>query len=232
MVAATGTGFFEHLEDDPSARGRGVPRGDGSRRHHAGGGAEPRPRLGRHPAGVRRRWRHRRRAPDAHPAPTRARAAVVRPTRGGRRGAARPAVGGRRLLRCRCRAAATATCCSRSCTTGATPMPSACSAACATPCLRTPAAIVVENVLPDRPRDEFVVASDLLMLVLGPGRERTRAQFDALFAEAGLTLARHVVLPDRLQRVRARPGRLTAFRRPTRQRRAGARRARSAACAR
>ena len=56
-------------------------------------------------------------------------------------------------------------------------------------------AIVVENVLPDRPRDEFVVASDLLMLVLGPGRERTRAQFDALFAEAGLTLARHVVLP-------------------------------------
>ncbi len=37
-------------------------------------------------------------------------------------------------------------------------------------------AIVVENVLPDRPCDEFVVASDLLMLVLGPGRERTRAR--------------------------------------------------------
>ena len=72
-------------------------------------------------------------------------------------------------------------------------------------------AIVVENVLPDRPRDEFVVASDLLMLVLGPGRERTRAQFDALFAEAGLTLARHVGAAHRLQRVRAGPGRLTAF---------------------
>lgn len=56
-------------------------------------------------------------------------------------------------------------------------------------------AVVVENVLPDRPRDEFAVASDLLMLVLGPGRERTRTQFDALFAAAGLTLARHVVLP-------------------------------------
>ncbi len=56
-------------------------------------------------------------------------------------------------------------------------------------------AVVVENVLPDRPRDEFVVASDLLMLVLGPGRERTRAEFEALFAAAGLTLARHVVLP-------------------------------------
>jgi O-methyltransferase domain len=56
-------------------------------------------------------------------------------------------------------------------------------------------AVVVENVLPDRPRDEFAVASDLLMLVLGPGRERTRAEFDALFAAAGFTLARHVVLP-------------------------------------
>ena len=56
-------------------------------------------------------------------------------------------------------------------------------------------AVVVENVLPDRPRDEFVVASDLLMLVLGPGRERTRAEFERLFAAAGLTLARHVVLP-------------------------------------
>jgi hypothetical protein len=55
--------------------------------------------------------------------------------------------------------------------------------------------VVVENILPDRPRDEFAVASDLLMLVLGPGRERTRAQFDAVFAESGLALARHTVLP-------------------------------------
>jgi hypothetical protein len=57
------------------------------------------------------------------------------------------------------------------------------------------AAVVVENVLPERPRDEFVVASDLLMLVLGPGRERTRAQFESLFAAAGLARSRHVVLP-------------------------------------
>ncbi len=57
------------------------------------------------------------------------------------------------------------------------------------------AAVVVENVLPERPRDEFVVASDLLMLVLGPGRERTRAQFERVFSEAGLALDDHVVLP-------------------------------------
>ena len=55
--------------------------------------------------------------------------------------------------------------------------------------------VVVENVLPDTPRDEFVVASDLLMLVLGPGTERTAAQFDALFTRSGLAVREHTILP-------------------------------------
>jgi hypothetical protein len=49
-------------------------------------------------------------------------------------------------------------------------------------------AFVVESELSDEPRDEFVQASDLLMLVLGPGRERTATQFDELFAAADLHL--------------------------------------------
>ena len=72
------------------------------------------------------------------------------------------------------------------------------------------AAIVVENVLPDRPRDEFVVASDLLMLVLGPGRERTREQFGALFAESWPRARAPHGAADGVQRVRARPPDLTA----------------------
>ena len=59
----------------------------------------------------------------------------------------------------------------------------------------TARAVVVEGVLPDRPRDEFVQASDLLMLVLATGRERTGAEFDALFRHAGLRLERAVPLP-------------------------------------
>lgn len=55
-------------------------------------------------------------------------------------------------------------------------------------------AFVVEGVLSDRPRDEFVQASDLLMCALASGRERTADQFDALFAESGLTLLRTVPL--------------------------------------
>ena len=48
--------------------------------------------------------------------------------------------------------------------------------------------VVVESVLSDTPTDEFAAASDLLMLVLASGRERTRAQFEELFSTAGLTL--------------------------------------------
>jgi hypothetical protein len=58
----------------------------------------------------------------------------------------------------------------------------------------TSRAIVVEGVLADRPRDEFVQASDLLMCALASGRERTAGQFDALFGDAGLTRLRTVPL--------------------------------------
>ncbi|HUG85260.1 MAG TPA: methyltransferase [Euzebya sp.] len=54
--------------------------------------------------------------------------------------------------------------------------------------------IVVESVLPDTPRDEFVVASDLLMLALASGRERTNAQFHALFKASGLSVSRCTLL--------------------------------------
>lgn len=49
-------------------------------------------------------------------------------------------------------------------------------------------AVVVENVMPERPRGDFVEASDLLMLVLAAGQERTEAGFRALFARSGLTV--------------------------------------------
>jgi trans-aconitate methyltransferase len=49
-------------------------------------------------------------------------------------------------------------------------------------------ALVVETTLPERGHDAFAAASDLLMLTLADGRERTAAQHQALFAEAGLNL--------------------------------------------
>jgi hypothetical protein len=48
-------------------------------------------------------------------------------------------------------------------------------------------AVVVEGVLSERPKDEFAAASDMLMLVLADGRERTESEFLRLFADAGLT---------------------------------------------
>lgn len=56
-------------------------------------------------------------------------------------------------------------------------------------------AFVVENELAPHARGEFVEASDLLMLVLGSGRERTRAQFEHLFKLAGMSLQRVRLLP-------------------------------------
>lgn len=58
----------------------------------------------------------------------------------------------------------------------------------------TTRAVVVENVLPDRPRDDFVQASDLLMCVLATGRERTASQFDQLFLHSGLVVESRVPL--------------------------------------
>lgn len=53
--------------------------------------------------------------------------------------------------------------------------------------------LVLEFVMPEHDGDALVKALDLEMLVdTGAGRERTRAQFDALFARAGLRVRRVV----------------------------------------
>jgi hypothetical protein len=66
--------------------------------------------------------------------------------------------------------------------------------------------IVVESVLPDSPSDDFAFASDLLMLVLASGRERTAARFDRLFAGAGLELIERVPLATGFSAFRLRTG--------------------------
>jgi hypothetical protein len=61
--------------------------------------------------------------------------------------------------------------------------------------------LVIENMLDadGREKDKLTRGFDLLMLVLtGSGRERTRAQFEALFARAGLRLERDITLPSLL----------------------------------
>ncbi len=53
--------------------------------------------------------------------------------------------------------------------------------------------LVLEQTMPEHDGDHFIKALDLEMLVdTGKGRERTRAQLDALFARAGLRVARVV----------------------------------------
>lgn len=49
-------------------------------------------------------------------------------------------------------------------------------------------ALVVETTLPEHGQDSFAAASDLLMLTLASGRERTEAEHRGLFAAADLTL--------------------------------------------
>jgi hypothetical protein len=59
--------------------------------------------------------------------------------------------------------------------------------------------LVIENVLQPEPSaaDQFARSFDLVMLVTsGSGRERTMAQFSALFDRAGLRLRRDVTLPS------------------------------------
>jgi len=59
--------------------------------------------------------------------------------------------------------------------------------------------LVVESVLNETPSsaDQFARSFDLVMLVTsGLGRERTRKQFDALFARAGLRVHDDVLLPS------------------------------------
>ncbi len=48
--------------------------------------------------------------------------------------------------------------------------------------------LVVDNVLSERPRDEMAQATDLLLLALGVGRERTLRQYRSVFEAAGLEL--------------------------------------------
>lgn len=55
-------------------------------------------------------------------------------------------------------------------------------------------AVVVESELAERPRGEFVEASDLLVLVLLTGRERTGPQFHQLFSDSGLRIESRVPL--------------------------------------
>jgi hypothetical protein len=61
--------------------------------------------------------------------------------------------------------------------------------------------LVIENLLDadGREKDKLTRGFDLLMLVLtGAGRERTLAQFESLFARAGLRLERDITLPPLL----------------------------------
>ena len=68
--------------------------------------------------------------------------------------------------------------------------------------------LVIENLLDadGREKDKLTRAFDLLMLVLtGAGRERTRAQFETLFARAGLRLERDITLPPLLHVLEVSP---------------------------
>ena len=76
--------------------------------------------------------------------------------------------------------------------------------------LRAPGArlLVIENLLDadGREKDKLTRGFDLLMLVLtGSGRERTLAQFEALFARAGLRLDRDITLPSLLHVLEVSP---------------------------
>jgi hypothetical protein len=68
--------------------------------------------------------------------------------------------------------------------------------------------LVIENLLDadGREKDKLTRGFDLLMLVLtGAGRERTKAQFETLFARAGLRLRRDIRLPSLLHVLEAVP---------------------------
>lgn len=60
----------------------------------------------------------------------------------------------------------------------------------------TARAVVVESPLDQPGMNEFTTATDLLMLSLATGRERTRAQHEALFGRAGLVVDRRHFLPS------------------------------------
>jgi hypothetical protein len=67
--------------------------------------------------------------------------------------------------------------------------------------------LVIDAVIPSAPGPHPSMISDVLMMTVWDGRERTREEFEALFAEAGLTLSRVIPTPSALAIVEAVPGR-------------------------
>jgi hypothetical protein len=57
-------------------------------------------------------------------------------------------------------------------------------------------AVIVETPRSAQPVHDFAAASDLLMLALASGRERTNQEYDRLFSAAGLTIGNRHLLPS------------------------------------
>jgi O-methyltransferase len=56
--------------------------------------------------------------------------------------------------------------------------------------------MVIEYVLPDEPEPSLAHLMDLIMMMVLGGRERTRAEHEALIGSAGYTLVRETLLTD------------------------------------
>ena len=175
----------------------------------------------------RRRRRRQRRAAAraARRAPGDARRAL-RPAARRLRRAAHDRLAGRsgQLLRVRSGRAAMPTCSRRSSTTGRTRRPRRSCASFARALRDDAALLVIERVLGDANVDRDGAFSDLNMLVMPGGRERTLAEFEALFASAGFRLRRRDAHAVRLERDRGRTGvgsSRGALRRGRRRRRPG-----------
>ena len=89
-----------------------------------------------------------------------------------------------------CPVAGTATCCRRSCTTGMTSGAASFSRNCHDAMNRGDRLLVVETVLTSDGEAPFAALSDLHMLVVAGGRERTEEEYRALLARAGYEVTR------------------------------------------
>jgi hypothetical protein len=66
--------------------------------------------------------------------------------------------------------------------------------------------LVIERIIPDEPRPSLAIAFDVQMLVMSPsGKERTLAEYDALFAESGFRRALIADLPLEVSLIEALP---------------------------
>src|SRR5262249_34429442 len=69
--------------------------------------------------------------------------------------------------------------------------------------------LIVDVVVPDRPGtsrlDQMIASTDLNMMVVTGGKERTESQYRALLDAAGFTLARIVPTPAAMSVIEARP---------------------------